>query len=188
MKKVWGFFLLNVICIITQAQTVEFQVDMGVQAYKGLFNPLTDAVKIAGNFNGWNNGSDILTDLDGDTIYTITKTFTQEDTLIFKFIKGADGWELDSNREYIVASGFTEYADHFNRDSVYELFSTVQITFACNMEVEISSERFNPSTDTLSLRGAFNGWSDPWVMSPSTNPTVYEITKIFSTHAGEVIN
>ena len=84
--------------------------------------------------------------------------------------------------------GFTGYADHFNRDSVYELFSTVQITFACNMEVEISSERFNPSTDTLSLRGAFNGWSDQWVMSPSTNPTVYEITKIFSTHAGEVIN
>ena len=161
---------------------------MGVHAYKGLFNPITDAVKIAGNFNGWNNGSDILTDPDDDTIYTITKTFTLGDTLIFKFIKGTDGWEQDPNREYIVPPGYATFSDYFNRDDSYRLLSPVQITFACNMEVEISSGRFNPTSDTLSLRGSFNGWSDQWIMSPSTNPAFYEITKIFTTYVGEVYN
>ena len=83
MKKVWGLFFAIILSFFTTAQTVEFQVDMGVQAYKGLFNPAADTVKIAGNFNDWNNGSDVLTDIDGDTIYTITKTFThREDTPI----------------------------------------------------------------------------------------------------------
>ena len=57
-------------------------------------------MKIAGNFNGWNNGADVMTDVDGDTIYTITKSLTPGDTLFFKFIKGADGWENDPNRQY----------------------------------------------------------------------------------------
>ena len=188
MKKVWGLFFVLILSFFTTAQTVEFRVDMGVQVYKGLFNPATDTVKIAGNFNDWNNGADVLTDLDGDTIYTITKTFTIGDTLVFKFIKGTDGWELDPNREYVVTAGNMAYSDYFDRDDLYRLTSPVQIIFACEMEYEIVSGYFNPATDTLSLRGNFNGWSDQWVMIPTAEPTVYAITKTFITYAGEVFN
>jgi hypothetical protein len=51
MKKFFGLFFVLVLAGFTAAQTVEFQVDMGVQAYKGMFDPSTDAVKVAGNFN-----------------------------------------------------------------------------------------------------------------------------------------
>ena len=166
MKKVWGFFLLTIFCSFTTAQTVEFQVDMGVQAYQGLFNPATDAVKIAGNFNGWNNGSDVLTDPDGDTIYTITKIFSNDEELLFRFIKGSDGWEYDFNRQYKVPGSNSVYSAYFNNDSAY-LKGPVAITFACNMEFELVSGRFNSLTDTLFIRGSFNNWSDEWKMTPA---------------------
>ena len=83
MKIAIALLTLLILTCLASAQTVHFNVDMGVQAYKGLFNPSTDSVKIAGNFNGWNNGADILTDLDGDTIYTITKTFTSSENFVF---------------------------------------------------------------------------------------------------------
>ncbi len=168
---------------------VTFQVDMGVQAFKGLFNPATDAVKLAGNFNGWNNGADVMTDPDADTIYTITKNLTVGDTLLFKFIKGASGWEDDPNRQYVVPGSNSTYYAWFNRDSIYRILTPVNFTFQCNMEFEIVSGRFVPATDTLSVRGSHNGWSDSWKMAPSVgDPNVYEVTKSYNTFAGEVIN
>ncbi len=176
---------------VSAAPTVDvtFNVDMGVQAYKGLFNPATDAVKIAGNFNGWNNGADVMTDANLDTIYTITKSFNVGDTLSFKFIKGTDGWENDPNRQYVVPSVNSTYAAWFNNDSSYQILTPINMTFACNMEFEIVSGRFNPATDTLSARGSFNGWSSDWKMTPSTgDPNVYEVTKTVNTFAGETFN
>ncbi len=187
MKKVWGLFFVIILSFFTTAQTVEFQVDMGVQVYKGLFNPTTDTVKIAGNFNDWNNGSDVLTDPDGDTIYTITKTFTTDEELLFRFIKGTDGWEYNFNRGYEVPAGYSTYTAYFNNDSAY-LKGPVTITFACNMEFELISGRFNSLTDTLTIRGGFNGWSDEWIMKPSIDTNVYEITKTIDTYSGEVFN
>lgn len=186
MKKVWGFFLLTIFCSLTTAQTVEFRVDLGVQVYKGLFNPTTDSVKIAGNFNGWNNGSDVLTDLDSDTIYTITKTFPTDEELLFRFIEGSDGWEIIPDREYTVLAGNSVYSAYFNNDSAY-LKGSVAITFACNMEFELISGRFNSLTDTLSVRGNFNNWSDEWRMTPALYDTnYYEVTKTIDTYSGEV--
>ncbi len=185
MKKAWGLFFVLILSFFTTAQTVEFQVDMGVQVYKGLFNPATDIVKIAGDFNDWNNGSDVLTDFDGDTIYTITKTFTTDEELLFRFIKGIDGWEYNFNRVYKVPAGYSTYAAYFNNDSAY-LKGSVTITFACNMEFELVSGRFNSLTDTLTIRGSFNGWSDEWILKPSIDTNVYEITKTINTYSGEV--
>ena len=58
-----------------------------------------------------------MTDVDGDTIYTITKTLNVGDTLFFKFIKGADTWENDPNREYVVPASNSTYYDYFDRDN-----------------------------------------------------------------------
>lgn len=185
----WNYERLTLPLPAATTVEVEFQVDMGVQAFKGKFNPATDAVKLAGNFNGWNNGADVMTDLDGDTVYTITKSFNAGENLVFKFIKGADGWEQDPNREYTVPATNSIFLDFFDRDGSYQLLTPVQITFACNMEFEIVSGRFNPATDTLSARGSFNGWSNQWPMSPSVgDPNVYEVTKTLQTFEGETFN
>jgi hypothetical protein len=187
MKKAWGSFFLIVFSALTTAQTVEFRVDMGVQAYKGLFNPTTDAVKIAGNFNGWNNGLDVLTDLDGDTIYTITKTFSINEELVFNFIGGNDGWEVIHEREYTVPTGNSIYSAYFNNDST-SLKGQIIIAFACNMEYELKSAQFNSLTDTLSVRGSFNGWSDDWKMTPTIDTNTYEVTRTINAYLGEVFN
>lgn len=185
----WNYERLALQKPTTSTVDVTFQVDMGVQAFKGLFNPATDAVKLAGNFNGWNNGADVMTDPDADTVYTITKSFNPGDTLLFKFIKGASGWEDDPNRQYVVPGSNSTYFAWFNRDSIYRILTPVNFTFQCNMEFEIVSGRFVPATDTLSVRGSHNGWSDSWKMAPSVgDPNVYEVTKSYNTFAGEVIN
>jgi hypothetical protein len=188
MNKMFGLFFFILFANFALAQTVEFQVDMGVQASKGQFT-VGDAVKIAGNFNGWNNGADVLTDPDGDTVYTITKTFNVGDTLYFKFIKRADNWENDPNREYIVPNGTSTYFAYFNNDDQYAVPDSIDVTFSCNMEYEIVSGRFNPTTDTLSVRGSFNGWGANSLMFQSiTDPNVYEGTFRLFTFEGETFN
>ena len=51
------------------------------------------------------------------------------------------------------------------------------VTFACDMRIELSFERFTPGVDTLVVRGAFNGWSgNGLVMTDVDGDDVYEIT------------
>lgn len=170
----------------TSGNTVDitFNVDMGVQASKGQFT-VGDAVKIAGNFNGWNNGADVLTDVDGDTVYTITKTFNVGDTLLYKFIKRASDWENDPNRQYVVPGTNSTVSVYFNNDTQYAVPTTINVTFSCNMEFEIVSGRFNPATDTLSVRGNFNGWGSSNLLFQSiSDPNVYEGTFPILTYEG----
>ena len=54
------------------AVPVTFQVNMSYQIQLGNFDPNTDFVDIAGNFNGWGAFLTQLTDLDADSIYEIT--------------------------------------------------------------------------------------------------------------------
>ena len=188
MNKVYGLFFFIILVNFTFAQTVEFQVDMGVQAQIGSFT-VGDTVKIAGNFNDWNNGIDVMTDPDGDTVYTITKTLNVGDTLYFKFIKGADGWETISNREYIVPAGNSTFSDYFDGDNGLADSTNIDVTFSCNLEFEIVSGRFNPTTDTLSVRGSFNGWGSTSLLFQSiTDPNVYEGTFNLRTFEGDVFN
>ena len=116
MNKLLRLFILFLFANIALAQTVEFQVHMGVEAFHGRFT-VGDTVKITGNFNGWNTSTDILTDSDNDTIYTITKTFNVGDTLLFRFIKGVAGWENDPHRYYIVPASNSTYFAYFNNFS-----------------------------------------------------------------------
>ena len=192
MKR-WFLLFAILIASSTFAQTVsvEFKVDMGVQTLKGLFTPGTDAVKIAGNFNGWNNGATPLTGPDADTVYSVTvPDLNVGDTLFFKFIKGADGWENDPNREYIVPAGGGTYSAFFNNDSIFAgNITDVSVSFSANMEFEIVSGRFVPGQDTLSVRGSFNGWSNVDIFSQSVgDPNIYELTTIIPTSEGETIN
>jgi hypothetical protein len=194
MKKIVYLLLVVFAAGTALAQTVEFNVNMSIKALKGTFTPGERQVFLAGNFNGWNTSATEMTDNDNDSIYTTTiDTFAVDDTLYFKFITVAGSdivWESDPNREYVVPSGSSTFSDYFDRDSLYEPGTTknVAITFSCNMEFEIVSGRYNPATDTLTVRGSFNGWSGDDIMSQSaSDPNYYEKTVDYVTNVGEEI-
>ncbi len=109
---------------------VTFNVRMNVKMRRGSFRPdLGDIVKVAGDFNGWENTADTLRDADGDSIYTGQVTVT-EGVHEYKYLKtlrdGID-WEGDfldgqflANRSF-VASRTEAVAPlvWFDDDSVY---------------------------------------------------------------------
>jgi hypothetical protein len=62
--------------------------------------------------------------------------------------------------------------------------------FNCELEVQISCNFFTPGTDTLDVRGSFNGWAGPTtILSPNVfNPTLYQTTDTttLATVGGEI--
>lgn len=166
---------------------VTFQVNMTIQEQAGNFNPVTDSVKVAGTFNEWNNGATVMTDTNSDLIYETTLSLNPGDTLAFKFIMGAEGWESIDNRIYVVPDTNSTYTAFYN--DVENTASPVVVTFSVNMEFEIASGRFNPATDTVTVRGSFNGWSGTDVMAVSAgDPNFYEFTKEYNVSLGETWN
>ncbi|MFO7444887.1 MAG: T9SS type A sorting domain-containing protein [Ignavibacteriaceae bacterium] len=171
------------------AQTVEFRVDMSDEALRGEFNVGTDTVHIAGTFNGWNTTATQLDGPDADTIYTVTiDTFAVGDTLMFKFVKNSDGWESIADRMYVVPEGNSVYEAFFDSVVVTAETKELAVTFSVNMEFEIVSGRFIPATDTLTVRGTFNGWSGDDILSQSSSdPNYYELTVNYVAFVGEEI-
>jgi hypothetical protein len=189
MRKILYIIFALFVANMAYAQTVEFQVNMSIKAKKGTFIPGTDTVHIAGNFNGWSNSATTLTDANTDSIYTVTiDTFAVGDQLLFKFIINSTGWEADPNREYTVPAGSSVYYGYFDRDSIYSEPKPIEVTFQCNMEFEKVSGRFNPSTDTLTVRGDFNGWGSSDIMQPGLDPNIYEFTYTDTLGVGENVN
>jgi len=189
----YNFYFDNDSVITAQAQ-VTFNVNMRVAILKGKFVPSTDLLVIRGNFNGWSGNADQLSDTDGDSVYSITKTFNIGDNLEFKFVisrSGTDFWEDQiSNRTYTVQAGTNVYnGGYFNNDSVYVPQVPLSVTFSVNMELERLSGRFNPATDTVSVNGTFNGWTPKsWILTPnSLNPDFYEGTWTINAGVGESI-
>ncbi len=172
--------------------TVEFQCNMGVQIKKGLFDPSLDTLMVSGGFNSW-GPTDIMTDPNNDSIYTITLTpGTVGSTIEFKYNfkhGGAGTWEGVSNRQYVLPEGLSSYYAWFNNDSIFVQQYDIDVTFSCNMELERLSGRFDPSTDTVSVNGDFNGWSSKTTILTSNplNPDVYEGTTVIRRGLGEKI-
>jgi glycosidase len=68
--------------LFSQTTTVVFNVNMKYQAVLGNFNPATEFVDLSGTFNNW--GSTMLTDTDGDSIYSASLTLNVGDNIEFK--------------------------------------------------------------------------------------------------------
>jgi len=50
----------------------------------------------------------------------------------------------------------------------------ILINWECNMEIEQLSGRFDPATDTVQVKGDFNGWSNPGhILDQSVNPKIF---------------
>ncbi len=166
---------------------ITFEADMSVQVDKGNFDASTGAVTLAGTMNGWDAAANPMLDGDGDLVYSVTLDLNEGDVHNFKFVMNGDGWETIPDREYTVAGSADTYNAYFDNDDGREL-STIAVSFQCNMELEIAAARFDPSTDTLSARGSFNGWSDVTMLSPSvTDPNIYEGSADYETFDGDEI-
>jgi len=81
------FLLFSIISITTKAQeaSIYFSVNMIYQIELGIFDPETEFVDIAGDFNGWGNELMVFSDDNQDSIYSISiPGFTINQEILFK--------------------------------------------------------------------------------------------------------
>jgi hypothetical protein len=170
MKKLMLTILAALFASFTVAQDipVTFQVDMGVAAFKGLFNPASDIVVIRGDFQAdagdpggnWQGDFFQMEDTNGDTIYTLTVNFpstTSGNNYEHKFVISPDGWEGAPNRPFTVTPPSVVLpVVYFSDDSVY----AQQVTNTLNFTADISGilgigvgGAFDPSADSLLVMG-----------------------------------
>ncbi len=115
--------LAFLICFISNLHgvSVTFEVKMSYLMEMGAFNPATDFVDIAGDFNGWGSNLTPLADTDGDSIYQVAiDGFRVGQRIEFKFrINGQwDGTEefpgVGNNRAYTVVDGENRVSVWYN--------------------------------------------------------------------------
>jgi len=155
---------------------VTFEVNMNAKMDAGEFNPATQYVDVAGNFNGWGPaaGDWQLTDEDADGIWSITvaDSFTVGQELEFKFRIDSD-WgksESDPNRKYIVGGGAQTFYDWWNRFDPN--FVGAPVTFKVNMNAQIDAALFTAGTDNVLVTGVFGAIP----MDDGDADGIYEVT------------
>jgi len=158
---------------------VEFKCNMSVLMKKGKF-VRGDKVFVRGDFNGWSGIDYELKDVDGDSIYSrIFPNFKRDQAIIFKFTNnhnGNDVWEITGNRTLTVSLwGLNTYTAYWEDDSVFVPTKTIQVTFSVTMELPRLAGLFHPLTDSVSVRGSFNGWGETVMKPISTNSDTFRV-------------
>ena len=156
---------------------VTFSVNMSVQQTMGNFNPATQTVEVRGPFNAW--AGTALT-AQGEGVYSGTVRVSGAAAAVpYKFFAG--GYEAGGDRTFTLA---------FNSDRAptpaqvldtvfYSNVNTVPdfrpVTFAVNMNQQISLGRFNPATDFLEIRGGMNSWGGgtTWRLADGDSDGIY---------------
>ena len=151
---------------------VTFQVDMSVRIATGKFNPATDVVTCPGGFNNWlneppANSEKVMTDLDNDSVYTITIPMDKNKSYGYKFNIGT-GWdgkdETHGNRSVNV--GFSDMTVDPSFFDDYKPYTGVTSTVTFNVDMHLPAKgSFKPGTDTVFVTGNFTGFAD-WNVAP----------------------
>lgn len=140
---------------------VTFTVNMSYQASQGFFSTNSDTVQVRGDFNNWTGN--LLTN-QGNNIFggTFPISATEGTPLNYKFWNSAtnapnSGFESGANRVFTMgANGTTN-----TLPVVY--FSNLAgerfVTFSVNMAIQQGKGAFNPATNSVEVRGPFNGWN-----------------------------
>ena len=116
-KQIFTIFFLVGLLVSKTAKTQDasifFNVNMTYQIELGIFDPTSEFVDIAGDFNGWGTDLTVLSDDDQDSIYSIVLSgFTVQQIIQFKFRQNGvwDGTEEfpggGPNRVHTVSSEF----------------------------------------------------------------------------------
>ena len=141
-------------CVVLPTYTMTINVDMNtVEACETI-----DAVTLAGPINGW-SGSDTLTDVDGDGVYSITYNDIDSGSFEYKaryHVAGATNWEGGGNKVVTVSSDTTVATRCFGND-VYGACPAVPATADVTWIVDFTQAAFTPA-DTIWLMGTFTQW------------------------------
>lgn len=183
--------------------SVTFKVNMGVAAAKGKLSVATGKVYLSGSMNGWNATSIPMTRTSSttDTVYAVTLTDMIVDSVYhYKFLAGSN-WELlkdstgkDDDNVHRLYKPKTNAADnilpvvYWSDDKTYPAVSikNIKVSFKCNMELDIAKGGFDPTTDLVSVRAGFNGWTAGIsTMKKPLSGTVFSFDTTFAMMPGD---
>ena len=140
-------------CMVVSTYDITVNVDVSSIAACGT----VDSVTLAGPINGW--GGELMTDPDGDGVYSIS--YTDVDSGDFKFKarfheNGNTNWEGGGNKIVTVSSDSTVATRCFGNDT-YGPCAAVPATADVTFIVDFTQAAFTPA-DTIYLMGAFTQW------------------------------
>jgi enterochelin esterase-like enzyme len=84
----------------------EVPVLSGTSAYFLYCDEGASSVSVAGDFNGWKPGADMMTRLPGTCLYFLKKDFEEDARLDYKFVVNGSAWMLDPLNPARVTGGF----------------------------------------------------------------------------------
>jgi len=168
MKKLIFTIFLALMSTAALAQIdVTFQVDMGVQVFRGNFDISTDVVVVRGSFQidagdtaNWYGDMFELTDGDADTIYTGTWALPTDSAgkmYEYKFVISPDTWEAN-NRSFTLTAPGPQVLPvvWFNDDSLYQIGRTNTLSFTADISGILgvgAGGAFDPADDSLQVAG-----------------------------------
>ncbi len=154
-------------------------VNMTRQDQIGEFDPASDTVRVTGDLvdPAWTPAeAPILTDEDGNLVYTTTVQVDESASYEYKYLIGSE-WGRDElqgqpNRAITVTTNDTAlYPVYFDNEPYVpgEVGGdSVDVTLQVNMRVQILEGQFDPTSDVVRTAGSFQGWS------PSTSPDMLD--------------
>ncbi|NQV30229.1 MAG: T9SS type A sorting domain-containing protein [Candidatus Marinimicrobia bacterium] len=158
-----------------------FNVNMNAMIDAASFDPATQYVDIAGNFNGWGGdttGLYYLTDEDLDGIWTVVlaDSFEVGQQLEYKF-RIDSNWDTSefpgggSNRTYLVQAGAQSIDVWWN--DFDPNFEGAPVTFKVNMNAQIDAATFDPATQNVLMESVLGAI----LMSDDNSDGIFELTE-----------
>jgi hypothetical protein len=178
MKKI---FILVLFCLIGSAAyasiPIKFSVNMSIQMREGNFDPAKDFVYVRGNFqvkvgdaSDWSGTTFTTSDIDADSIYTITINFPDSlngKSFEYKFVLNDGGWEaLTNNRPLVVAGPSMDLPVVYFSDQskiIVTVVNTLNFTADLSSIYGTGAGFFDPDRDSVLLEGL--DWTGSSVVS-----------------------
>src|SRR5437867_10163594 len=142
-----------------------FRVDMASQIASNTFIPGVNTVWVNGTFNGWSAPPIMMVRVGTSSIYsnTVNDTMDANDGKVeYKFITDvttyentADGHNRASRLPATSGASLELPTPYFNDAGPSH---TNSVTFRVDMSQQVKNGAFNPNTQTVSVRGSFNGF------------------------------
>jgi hypothetical protein len=140
-------------CMVVSTYDITVNVDVSSITACGT----VDSVTLAGPINGW--GGELMTDPDGDGIYSISYTDVDSGDFQFKarfHENGNTNWEGGGNKIVTVSSDSAVATRCFGNDT-YGPCAAVPASADVTFIVDFTQAAFTPA-DTIYLMGAFTQW------------------------------
>ena len=170
------------------AVAVTFQVNVGIQAELGNFNPDAHTVEVHGSFDNWGPGITLAQSAGDANIYVGTMNITGSagTTIEHKFVinqAGTQVWESNvgpggpfGNRAFTLAPPSQTLPVVYFNNVTNNPGAGIAVTFQANMALQVARGIFDPATGVVDVRGPFNNWGTPsglLLTNSAENPWIF---------------